>query len=118
MGVDVTTYLCYGMKIDSKKFDDDFKKNNPDQDDWFDILLPEIEGHSDIEFDVIDDNMSGKYIVIGKIIESTDRYESDFYTISVEKLPDPDKLLEAINNKLNSNYERSDFRLLFFNHFH
>lgn len=117
MGVAVTTYLVYGIKLDYKKFEEEFKKNNPDQDEWYQYLVPELEGHQDIEFNVIDDGMCGKYVVIGKKIESMSSRDDDFYTISVDKLPDHDKLLEAINKKLNSNYDRSDFKLLFFNHF-
>ena len=118
MGVDITTYLFYGIKIDGTKFEKDFKSNNPEESDWFYPLLPEIEGHPDIEFDIIFDSIGGKYVALGKIIESVDRDDENFYTISVDKLPNPDKMIEAINKKLNSSYEHSEFKLLLFNNFH
>ena len=120
MGVDVTTYLMYGIKLDQKKFDEEFEKNNPDisEDEVFDFLEDERDGAFDAEFRIVEDYMCGKYVVIGEVLESLSEHEEKFYTISVDKLPDPDKLIEAINKKLNSNYQRSEFKLLLFNNFH
>lgn len=117
MGVDVTTYLVYGIKLDQNKFNEDFEKNNPEIENQLEYLEDEFDGAYDAEFRIIEDNMLGNYTVIGKVIESLSEHDEEFYTISVDKLPDPDRLVEAINKKLNSNYERSEFKLLLFNHF-
>lgn len=117
MGVDVTTYLMYGIKLDQEKFYEDLGKNNPGIEDDFEYLEAENDGHEDAEFWIVEDGMCGKYLVLGKVIESLSEHEDKFYTISVDKLPDPDTLIEAINKKLNSSYSKSDFKLFFFNHF-
>lgn len=121
MGVDVTTYLMYGIKLDPKKFDEELEKNNPDlssESEVFDFLEDERDGSSNAEFRIVEDYICGNYIVVGEVLECLSEHEEGFYTISVDKLPDPDKLIEAINKKLNSNYQRSEFKLLLFNNFH
>lgn len=117
MGVDITTYLMYGIKLNQDEFEETFAKNNPKIESLYEHLQAEFDGASSAEFHIIDDAMGGEYTLIGKVIESLSDQEEKFHTISVDKLPDPDKLIQAINKKLNSNYERSEFKLLFFNHF-
>ena len=74
MGVDATFYVVYGIKID---WDDDVYQ-------IYNSKFEQIE--KDKNFNIICDNMCGKYIILGKILASFDAYEvdSEFKIIDVE----------------------------------
>lgn len=120
MGVDVSTHLVYGIKLDLKKFEKEFNSNFPEfEDGYYEFLEKEIEGNDDREFDVVVDFMSGKYIVIGHgLMEQSDQWDETFYTIGLDNLPNRDTLVSKINDRLKTNYTIDDFKLMFFNNFH
>lgn len=82
MGVDRTDYIVYGWKLPFKYFDE------KGIDIWEDKkFLPYIEGWKDEKYCIIQDGMSGKYTVFGKLITSAADYEGfNFFEISEDTL--------------------------------
>lgn len=122
MGVDVSTHLFYGIKLDLDTFEKEIKDKFPDFADgeefgYYEFLEAEVDGTKEAEFDVIVDHMSGEYILFGKEIAQTGEHDEKFYEVSPDHLPDRDTLIAKINARLKSEYLTSDFKLLFFNHF-
>lgn len=116
MGVDIDNYLVYGIKLGKGIFDKEFEKNFPEE-EMHEFLENEMCGSPSVDFNIIDDYMSGKYTVIGKIIGQLNKYEQEFIEFSSSDLPDADDLILKINSKLKTNYDRSQFKLMLFNHF-
>jgi hypothetical protein len=117
MGVDITTYLMYGVKLKSIDFEKQFEETFPDEEGYYEYLQEEVEGHPNAAFDVVDDNMMGEYIVFGKVIAQMGEREEEFTVLSDKDFPDASSLIDKINNKLKTDFSNSDFKLLFFNHF-
>ena len=63
MSVDKTHYVLLGLKINSI---DDY---------WNEKYLPYIEGHPDVEYRLIVDQMSGEYAFFGKVLAFGGKYE-------------------------------------------
>lgn len=84
MGVSVKTYLFYGAKFDYIKDDDE--------------IIYEYCAENSI--DIIWDGMVGEYTFIGKVVHSSDQYES-MGIINLDKFIINDVLKEAIKDEIN-----------------
>jgi hypothetical protein len=89
MGVDRTDYLMFGVKVNPRAVD-------------YDRHQAMIEGQPGAPFDLIDEGMSGKYAVAGKIIAKLDNYDGiEFIEITDDLLPkDPEGLSAVIAQEL------------------
>lgn len=96
MGVDRTSYLLYGFKVEDEKGMDIF-------DDNYDELMEEepysnIFNNSNSDFGIVYDCMCGNYVYIGIVLAELDEYDDDeTIELSVEELNDLNtKLVEAM----------------------
>lgn len=122
MGVDVSTHLFYGIKLDIDKFEKEILIKFPDfaggEDfGYYEFLEKELDGVKGAEFDAISDNMTGEYILLGKDIAELSEHDEEFHELSTDNLPTPMALIEKINARLKADYSPKDFKLFFFNHF-
>lgn len=104
MGVDRTDFIVWGVKLPY----DEWKTLDTD-DQTKDKITDGLMG-----FDAIIDGMNGKYIVIGKIIKTSDDYTGfDFFVFENVSFPD---ILPSINIFF-PNLDLMDFKLMIFSHF-
>jgi len=106
MGVDRTDYLMYGAKVDYDAVD-------------YDKHGTEMEGRPVRAFDLVVDNMSGKYAVAGKIVAQSDPYDGlEFTEITSDLLPqDPGKLYADISSAF-AGHDIPPLKLYLFLHYH
>lgn len=106
MSVYRTDYLIFGVKLDYDVFD-------------LDKHEAEAEGRPDASFDLVADNMCGKYVVAGKIIARSDPYDGiEFREISASDLPqDVPLLAKTVSDKMGVTLTPAEFKLFLFSHF-
>jgi hypothetical protein len=106
MGVDRTDYLMFATDVGADAFD------------W-DKHVAEMEGRPDRRFDIVDDGMSGKYCLAGKIIAVSDPYEGfERCKIDPEKFDfDRAALAKKVSEAFGRQIPDSDFSLILFSHF-
>jgi len=92
MGVDRKDYVMFAVDINDKKIDF--------YDDGNEKYLPYIEGHSDVEFSIVDDCMSRRYCFFGKIIKSAEDYDG----FDREPIDIDDYTINKIKNQIGEEY--------------
>ena len=104
MGVDVTFYTVYGIKLES---------NQEFLDEYYDLDPRDL--------DVINDGMSGEYMVLGKVLSSLDEFSNiQFKEISLVNL---DSLKAQYKSKFKEYFPKywklvnKEFKLLCFVHY-
>lgn len=98
MGVERTTYIIYGIKLNET--DSKFMTDNVYEDEYEDIMLPYLEGQEKAEdFILIFDGMCDKDHFFGKCITSVNQYDDQSYI----------KLSSAIGDFTIANFK--DFKL-------
>lgn len=113
MSVDRKDYIVYGWKLDS------IKDSDGEEIDCYDEKYEQyscgVEGE---EFTLVEDGMSGEYIVFGKLISSKNEdscgwefVELKFDNLDAEKVKDKFK-------ELFGNLPSQEPRLFIFSHFH
>lgn len=86
------------------------------EDVYSEELLPYLEGHKGIEFDLIYDGMCGNYAYFGKTFTKLEYYDEKDYIFE----DNYEKQYEDIHNelsKLGININEKQLRLMIFNHF-
>ncbi len=119
MGVDRTDYIIFGFKFSPK----DLKQHGIDL--WDDKYLPYIEGHQGVEYIIVNDGMSGEYVVFGKLINQADENEgSNFKKIEYDSFFSDQvnkaiiyKFKELFGNEMYASIEDIDPQLLVFSHY-
>lgn len=106
MGVDRTDYLMLGADMGADDFDRD-------------AFEAEIDGAPNRRFDVVYDDMSGRYALAGKVIAKSDPYEG--FELAKVELGDLEADRAAVAAKVSEAFGRdlsaSDFKLILFSHF-
>ncbi len=70
MGVDITTYLAYGVKL---------SKNEAKNIDVYRDYLPEVEGQPKRRFDIVNDDMMGRYVFAGEILQTLTKHDGTVF---------------------------------------
>lgn len=92
MSVDRTDYVIYGYKIDPKQLR---RMGVNIHDDKHERMLC---GHKEEKYRIVDDQMSGEYVVFGKLIANSDTYTGFKMTqISYQDFFDDDEIEEIKN---------------------
>lgn len=112
MGVDYDYYMFVGVQVaDENSFDDR---------DWFGEFEDEINGTPDAKLDCIYDGMSGKYVLLGKIIARGNQYndqdaiqEVEFGSIQVKS-----EVCTLLDERLPEWREHGPIKIMFITHAH
>ena len=78
MSVNSNTYVVFGIKLDYDELYDKIENSNK-EDLWEELLDKYREsafGPAKEDFSIIPDGMDGEYVVIGKVLDKTEVYES------------------------------------------
>lgn len=121
MGVDINTYLFYGIHLKNYELSHIYDRLEDrlggDEDTAvFEFLEENIDGWEEAKFLLLESN-SGGDAFIGAEIKCLGERDDDVHIISPEDLPDPFKLVTDINEKLGTAFSRNQCRLYFFNYF-
>lgn len=93
MGVDATSYLVIGYKIDKKTI------QKYEIEPYSEEALPYVEGHRGIDLSIIYDQMCGNYIIFGKEIASHSEYsENEIEAIPLDQLTSQELRLRIKND--------------------
>lgn len=112
MSTNKTDYIILGIKMEYSEYNSRF---NPD-DDW--CIHEEYFNSKINDLIVVKDGMSGKYVVIGKLIDKSEEYEGlSMNTINKDIFKDK-KLIKNMQNIFG--FEESEIKLniLVFSHYH